>query len=199
MAFGERRRGYYCTGASVRGKCVMKPSIRQPIDDIVWSRVRSILTQPDVIARELERLRGSDPTADDLAAVERSLAEIDRQERNLVDQLANLGGAVAALIADKLRAYEQQRERLAAERAEILGRRSAWLIAQERIVDVRAWCEKVAKNIDRLTYAEKRDALVALDVRVKLWRADQQPRYEITASIPLVSTPQHFVYAASSR
>ena len=82
------------------------------------------------------------------------------------------------------RSFEQQRERLAAERAEILGRRSAWLLAQERIADVRAWCNRVAKNIDRLTFAEKRDALVALDVRVKLWRADHEPRYEITASSP---------------
>jgi hypothetical protein len=36
-----------------------------------------------------------------------------------------------------------------------------------------------------LTYAEKRLALEALNVRVRLYRTDHEPRYEITASIPL--------------
>jgi hypothetical protein len=36
-----------------------------------------------------------------------------------------------------------------------------------------------------MTYADKRLALDALGVQAKVWRSDHEPRYEITASIPL--------------
>ena len=153
-----------------------------------------------MIEREVERLRKADPTADDLAAIERSLRDVERQQRNLVDQLANLAGSVATLVMEKLTALDGQRARLEQERAEILARQSAWQAAQARITNVRAWCEKVARNIDSLPYDDRRDALIALGVRVTLHRADHTPRWEITASLPLdVTETQQIVNAASSR
>jgi site-specific DNA recombinase len=202
LAYSARDRYYSCaTNAASPGRCPARTWIKANIiDEAVWQRVRAVLTDPEVVEREIMRLRESDPTAADLLAVDRQLRDVDRQQRNLIDQLANLGGSVASLVSDKLNALDGQRQRLEEERAEILARQSAWLAAQARIADIRAWCERVAKNIDRLTYNEKRDALIALDVRVMLHRADHTPRWEITASLPLdVSTTSPVVTTASSR
>jgi hypothetical protein len=193
---------YECPAdAASPGRCPGRTWIKaEVIDSAVWERVRGVLTDPEVIEREIDRMRKSDPTSTDLAAVERSIRGVERQQRNLVDQLANLSGSVATLVTDKLATLDAQRTRLEGERAEILARQTAWQAAQGRIADVRAWCERVARNFDRLSYAEKRDALTALDVRVVLHKADHSPRWEITASLPLdVNTTQQTVNAASSK
>jgi hypothetical protein len=39
-----------------------------------------------------------DTTESDLSAVDKRIGAIERQQRNLVDQLANLGESVAALV-----------------------------------------------------------------------------------------------------
>jgi hypothetical protein len=44
------------------------------------------------------------------------------------------------------------------------------------------WCETVGQRLDASTYEEKRQALDAFAVKVRLWRADHTPRYEVTAS-----------------
>jgi site-specific DNA recombinase len=160
-----------------------------PLDQIVWGHVSRILKHPDLIAAELERMRGSDPTTADLAAVEQSLTSVARQQRNLIENLANVTGAAAALIADKLNTLEAQRAQLQAEREQVLARAEAHRRAQERMGDVAAWCRTVAANLETLTYAEKRLALDALGVRVRLWRKGHEPRYEITANVPLEAAP----------
>ena len=107
---------------------------------------------------------------------------------------------MAALVADQLTALDGQRQRLEEERREILARQRAWQAAQARIADIRMWCQRVAKNIDNLSYADKRDALTALDVRVLVYRADHPPRYEITVSAPPdISMPAPVGNEASSR
>ena len=155
------------------------------LDGAVWDRVAGVLLHPELIAAELERMRGSDPSADDLAAVERSLTQVVRQQRNLIEQLANVSGVAATFITDKINALETQRAQLSGEQEAILARGQSWRAAQERIGDIQAWCRTVATNLTTLTYGEKRLALDALGVEVKVWRADHSPRYEIRASMPL--------------
>jgi site-specific DNA recombinase len=126
-----------------------------------------------------------DPTAGDLASVDARLAEVARQLRNLVDQLANFGEAVATLVTEKLCALENQRGRLLTDRASILERRQTWEAAQAKLGELEAWCRSVATNLTNLTYQERRLALDALGGQARVWRTDHSPRYEITANIPL--------------
>ena len=155
------------------------------LDSIVWQRVETVLTKPEVVRAELERLEVSDPTSADLEALEKRLVELDRQQRNLVDQLANLGGSIAALVTEKLTSLEEQRQQLLVEKQVVLGRRATWLRARERMADLEAWCRNVADKLGHLTYEQKRLALDALGVRVIVWRSDHSPRYRIEANIPL--------------
>lgn len=159
------------------------------LDTAVWERIARLLTQPELIAVELERMRQDDPSTADLAAVERSLTLIAREQRNFVENLGKVSGPAADLIAEKINALEVQREQHAAEREAILRRQNAWQAAQERMGDITQWCRTVAGNLGTLSYQEKRLALDALGVQVQLWRVDHTPRYEIRASIPLDGIP----------
>jgi hypothetical protein len=47
----------------------------------------------------------------------------------------------------------------------------------------------VAANLRTLAYTEKRDAIQALGIEARVWKADHTPRYVITASIPLGDAP----------
>ncbi len=67
----------------------------------------------------------------------------------------------------------------------MLARRDAWHAVQGQLDSVEDWCRQVAANLGDLTYEQKRQALTALEVRVRLYRADHDPRYEITAALPL--------------
>ncbi len=78
---------------------------------------------------------------------------------------------------------------LNAERDSIAARQASWQMTQDRLSDLQVWVGTVAANLDDLVYDQKRDLLTALDVKVKLYRADHTPRYEITASIPLDPAP----------
>src|SRR5207249_1368310 len=57
------------------------------LDQAVWKKVEGLLTRPETIADELDRMEAEDPTLGDLAAVDRRLAQIQRQQANLVEQL----------------------------------------------------------------------------------------------------------------
>lgn len=167
------------------------------IDQAAWQRVEQLLTQPELIAAELERMRGSDPSADDLAAVERSLTQAVRQQRNLIEQLANVSGAAATLITDKINALEAQRDQLNAERESIFARSRSWAEAQERLTDLQAWCRTAAANLGTMTYQERRTALDGLGVEATVWPTGHAHRYEIRASIPLEAASAQVVCSTS--
>ncbi|CAA9293540.1 MAG: site-specific recombinases [uncultured Chloroflexi bacterium] len=177
---------YRCSrGAKVRGACSVHGMSVHLLDAVVWGKVAHILTNPDVIATELRRMQRDDPTEQDLDAAERALTDVARRQRNLVANLELVEGEAAGLLVGQLNALTAQRKRLEEERAAVLARRGQWATALERLGDIEAWCRTVATNLATLTYAEKRLALDALGVAVKLWRSDHTPRYEVRASIPL--------------
>ena len=142
--------------------------------------------QADIIAAELERLRGQDdPAGADLTAVDRALADLGRQQRQLVENLTLVSGSTATLVAGKLTELERQQQRLEQERAAILDRQQAWQSIQVRLDDLSRWCQAVAARLDTMDYAQKRVALEALGVRATVYRSDHDPRWSITTSIPL--------------
>jgi len=175
---------YWCGQSGKLQGC--RHSIAAPLLDAdVWAHVEALLTHPERVAIELERMQQEDPSTADLEAVEGSLTAVVRQQRNLVENLAHVNGTAGAVIAEKINTLENQRAQLTAERESIFGRSQAWSRAQERLGDLQAWCAAMAKSLGTLTYQEKRLALDALGVQAKVWRTDHEPRYEIRASIPL--------------
>jgi site-specific DNA recombinase len=182
----ERPPTYECgRGVRARGACSRHVITAPLLDGAVWGRVTTLLTHPETIRAEVTRMEGGTAQVDETAPLERALADIERQQRNLVDQLAHLGDSVAELVREKLAALDVRRQQLIAERATTLGQQQARQVTRDRLADLETWCYGVAANLESLTYEERRLALDALGVQVRIYRTDHTPRYEIIASVPL--------------
>ncbi len=73
---GERKVCYRCgTHAHDRTQCKERVIRTEVLDGPVWEEVCRILSNPDVLEQEIERLIASDAAAHDTAAVERVLKE----------------------------------------------------------------------------------------------------------------------------
>jgi hypothetical protein len=70
---------YKCDAARHGMPTACRQTLSQPaVDSAVWAKVSAILSHPDVIARELVALRENDPTATDVAAVDKMLTGVER-------------------------------------------------------------------------------------------------------------------------
>lgn len=189
-----RAPSYQCGGCTnpvrpCHGHCITVPAL----DNAVWQGISQRLLDPDLIAREVERLRRDDPTRADLAAVTRRLAEVERRQGNLRRELAAEDNPdVAALIRADLAQLAAERRALDEELARIDAERQAWLSAQQRLEDLEYWIGNVARNLEALDYQGRREVLIACDVRVDVWATDHTPRWQVTMRLgnePVIVSP----------
>jgi site-specific DNA recombinase len=176
---------YVCHQSSFHPDACFRHSIRTHIlDNTIWELVAEIVKDPIVIRREVERLRQNDPTTHDLEVVDRNIVEIQRQQVNVGRAVALLEDedALAPLVS-QLQLLADRKQRLGIERNHIIQRQESWANIQNSYTDVQKWCDRVAENLEALSYKEKRMILDVLGVKVCLFRADHDPRYVITADI----------------
>lgn len=184
---GAPRVNYTCRANVVPGTCSAPANISAlKIDPIVWDHVRDVLLRDEIIESELKRLRSSDPAEADLTAIDRAMTETKRRQANLVRQLAAFDDdETISLIQTEMKSLARQRQTLETERQSVIRQQDAWKLAQAHLDQLRRWRQMVAKNLDELDYAGKRQALDALGVKVTAYPQDHQPRYEIRASLPI--------------
>lgn len=171
------------------------------LDTAVWSRVESVLLEPSVILAEAARRANEDPFAADIVAIDRRLATIKSQLTRLAKAVATLedDGAAAPLLVE-LQSLSEQAKVLTAERVALTARASEHDADQQRLNDLATWCDRVAGNLPTLTYQEKRTVLDALGVSVVVYRADHEPRWEITmAPPPIDGASDHSVVLRNPR
>jgi site-specific DNA recombinase len=200
-ADGGRKRRYphYSCDATRHGapSDCMQSIGAERLDAAVWERVAAILSRPELIAAELERMGDDEPDEVDTAAVDRLLAGARRQMRALVDQLSRLDPAseVATVVLEKLALLEDTVKRLGAERAAVDARRARHVSKRDRLAGATAFCGRFAASLGTMGYEERRQALYMLDVRVTVWPVghpecpSDAERYVVDASIP-VELPQ---------
>jgi site-specific DNA recombinase len=178
---------YRCTPLN-RDRCGC-PSfgiVCRTLDTAVWDRVAAILRDPQTIAREVEQLRDADTEADEEATTTKRIAEVERRRSNLARSIAALDDAeTSAPLLAELQTLSNRHKELLAERDALVAQRLSRMQAQLRMDSLARWCETVAANLDAIDYEGKRMALDALSVRATVWRADHQPRYAISLSVPL--------------
>jgi site-specific DNA recombinase len=157
------------------------------LDAAVWQKVEQVLRDPHVIAREVETLRADGGLDRDLTAVERLLVGIIKKQANLATLAATVDDAEAAspLVAE-LKALAGRKKAAEAERDTLQRRIADAEVDAANVRDLAAWCQNVAANLDTLTYAERRLALTALGVQVRVWQVgatgsdgESLPRWEI--------------------
>ena len=183
---------YACNYAAYQPGACRGHTIRTHIlDAAVWERASAILTNPHVVAKEVQRLRAEDPTVGDIATVDRALAQVTRQRSNLARSIALVDDSEAAApLVSQLRELAERERQLIAERVQIELRRDAWNESTVTLDGVVSWCGTVAANLNSLSYQQKRLALDALGFSVTLYHMDHEPRFITHAAIqpPLVSS-----------
>lgn len=156
-------------------------SVRATI--VCWvQRVAATLRDPSVIAAKLAELRQHDPTASDVAAVERRMAGVERRRSNLVDAIADADQPVVrAALAEKLAALTEESDGLGRERQALHDRQAAWQAIDASYANLEAWRATVADRLEQADYAMKRLALDYLGVRVRVFRPGSPERYVVEA------------------
>lgn len=147
----------------------------QALDAAVWDHVSGILQHPDLVRQHVEGARLEDTNTSDLATVDRTLANVEKQRTNLIRKLAFFedDSAASPLIAEITRLGKEQQE-LAAEREIILTRQQRQQDAFATLDRLEDWCRTVGENLPALTYSEKRLAMEELGVRVRVWGRKHQ-------------------------
>jgi site-specific DNA recombinase len=163
--------------------CPMVWANAAEVDADIWARVQAILNDPAIIAREIARRRTSDPTEAGRNAVERALADVQRQQGNLARALGLLDDPDAQRpIMAELAGLGERRKALEAERAMLAAQYEAWRQDQTSLDSIEAWCRRIGEKLEQADYARKRKALTALGVQVYLYAADRTPRWEFTTA-----------------
>ncbi len=163
---------YGCPGFGVNAK---------GLDATVWDQVVTVVTQPELIAAQAERLLGQHRQGVDIASINRRVAAIDQCRQRLARAIATLDDDdAAAPLLTELSALADQRRAAEVERQAAEAQVTQQQQARERIVGLQTWCRRVAGNLSTLTYDERRQLLDALGLRVRLFRRDHAPRWEIT-------------------
>jgi predicted nucleic acid-binding Zn-ribbon protein len=103
----------------------------------VWARVEEVLANPQVIANELARLHDADPTGTNIAALNKRIAEVERQRTDLMRRLATIDDDdVAAPFLVQIQTLGTQHKQLQRERDNVEAERRGWQLAQERLDDI---------------------------------------------------------------
>jgi site-specific DNA recombinase len=157
------------------------------LDPIVWKAVEEVLLRPEIIAIEVEKRKGSDPFAADLESLQRRQQAIFDQQVRLAKAVATIDDSQASepLLAE-LKQLSIQATTLREDQSRLLVQESAHQAGTQALDNIMHWCERVAKNLPTLTYQEKRVVMEALGLQVHVFRADHEPRWEITmAPLPI--------------
>jgi site-specific DNA recombinase len=173
-----------CSGGTIHAR---------EIDQIVWDYAYRLLTQPDIIEHELERLRTADPTEADMQTIDRAILSLTKNQTRIARSVAVLDDedAAAPLLAE-LKTLGGQRKRLENEREGLIQRRASWEMEQARIEVVKAMVrDALPDTIAEADYDDKRRALDALGIMVTLYRVGHEPRWEITTAIAPSPAPPH--------
>jgi len=178
---------YRCQGGKLSPTpCTNHGMMVHTLDQAAWSSIEQALTRPERVAEHLERLATDDPTAGDLAAVARAVADVERRQHNLIDTLASQDApAIRAALAGKLAELETQRTQLLAEQDTILARREGWQRAHQQLAAIQVWCQALAEKLPTLDYEQKRSVLKTLRFTVRVYRQGEPQRLRLEASIPL--------------
>jgi site-specific DNA recombinase len=185
---GSDGRARYCCSRYRTGECARPVIMTHILDDAVWGGLRDVLRDPAIIEREVEKHRHDGGLDRDLAAIDKLLVTIAKKQTRTAKAIAAVDDdAAAAPLILELKSLAEQKAEAQAEHEAVHARIADAEAERARVRSLTDWCRTVGANLDTLTYEEKRLALTALGVSVKVWRegatdADGTPlgRYAIT-------------------
>lgn len=163
---------YVCNRSSSSDRDCPQPCISAAmIDGPVWDRISEILRDPAIVAREVAVHREDGGLDRELVSLRERIARVSNKQTRVAQAIAEVDDpSAAAPLYTELKTLASSKHQLELE----------YQSHQKRIADANAddaklqsladWCERVSGNLDDLTYDEKRLALEALGVQVRVWR-----------------------------
>jgi site-specific DNA recombinase len=187
----SRRKPDYITGGQFPlavSKCKAKRIIGAPLEEIVWSKLVTFLLNPKIVEREVERVLSAVPDTTltvDLDGAETQLARSRRlRDAALIkyDEAIREGDdELAARWDDKIKEASSDMRALSAVIADLNARLAAYNNSSKTARAFAVQCKKVLAN-DHFTFAERRAALEALNVKV--YAADgKQVRIQLNTAL----------------
>lgn len=168
----HRNPTYRCLSRRKDGLNCQQPSLSSArVDEAVWAGARYVLTHPEVIGLALAQHRDDGGWERELDAVEKRLQGVVSKQKSVVASIEALDDDdAAAPLRDRLKELAASKKGVEAER-DALRRRVADQDAEtQRVKSLTEWIEQFGENVDTFTYAERRDALDALGIKVYIWR-----------------------------
>jgi len=182
---------YRCNSRSQLSHDCPQPKIATYLlDNAVWAKVADVLRDPQIIAHEVAQLRQDGGLERGRAALEKQIVSLADKQARIAKRVADIeDDAVAAPLIAELRSLAA-RKMAAEHELSTTERRIADRAADDaKVQSLTAWCQRVGANLDRLSYNERRLALEALGVQVRVYsnRATDQnleghPRWTMTLS-----------------
>ncbi len=151
------------------------------LDEAIWRRIEDVLTKPEVIAAQVERLRDADPHTGELIALDRQFASVTAKRTRIARAVASLDDddASAPLLAE-LQTLATQVKTIGEERAHVAALAESWETGRDLLTGLASWSDRVRVNLPNLSYEERRNVLAALGVQVRVLPAPDTPRWELT-------------------
>lgn len=184
------RRTYRCSSRdTASGPCGGKRVPAEAVETWAWSHVEAVLSDPSIIANEVERQRLDGPDAGlvaDRAATARLLEKLDRQQEKLVRKFAEADDADPfpwELIEREIARIEGERQgaRVALEALDT--RLAAQAAAVVHLASLQSYCSRVTANLAELDFDRRRQAIEALLERVVVNSGDAA-QWRIEGAIP---------------
>jgi site-specific DNA recombinase len=152
----------YCRNIMVNG---------EQLEANVWAEISSVLTQPNLILKELYRKRGQ---GTDTASLEQRLEQNVRRLKVLDEsdtrylRLYGFGNYTLEKLDHEHKRIEREKALIDQENKELEKQIADTRELLSDIQKVEVICNLVAENIDNLTFAEKRLILEALKIKVRV-------------------------------
>ncbi len=183
---------FYCCQATrtrargLRPRCRWHAVSARELDEWTWDQVVRALQSPALVLAEARRARENrvgerDELSMRLLYVDKALADIP-QERERTQSLYREGYVTIEETKAQLAAAERKRQSLSEERTRLLERLGTQTVDEKQVVRLEQVLERVRDRLDRLTDAERFDAIHAVVGRIVV-HLDR--RIEVDACVPL--------------
>lgn len=164
------------------------------LDQAVWSVLFQTITTPDALREQLnlmieaEEGTGCDRDTGESAVIKRQLADIQRQRDRLVSRLAMLDDdRDASQVAEQINGLAARRKSLESELADLSETKESKIDWDYFDSELEAWSWQWTQQAQGADYAWRRYLLDLLGVKVRVWATDHDPRYDVTADVPLAA------------
>ena len=152
---------------TLRPRTCYAPYIRAgELESTVWTAVREILENPDVVIAEIKRQQEESPFVEgELARIQGSIRRLGDQERRLI-RLFGMDGVTEEYVLREVEQIKNARQALERDLSELQQQKQRVTDLDGLSERVRTYCAQVAERLDEFDFDEKRLALNALQITV---------------------------------